>query len=110
MGVDDVKVLAEQRTNYVQKFLDTLSGQDYDDLKRIYTNAKGNVQKTRDFFLASNLCMWTVWLAVELGQCAHQRAKLLGRNLILHCLPTSASTALAYLLPHSPRSPAHPQR
>jgi hypothetical protein len=55
VGVDDVKVLAEQRTNYVQKFLDTLSGNDYDDLRRIYTNAKGNVTKTRDFFLAQKI-------------------------------------------------------
>jgi hypothetical protein len=53
-GVDDVKVLAEARTNYVQKFVDTLSGNDFDDLARTYVAAK-NKGKARDYWLSQKI-------------------------------------------------------
>lgn len=53
-GVDDIKVLAEARTNFVQKFVDTLSGTDFDDLARTYVNAK-NKGKARDFWLSQKI-------------------------------------------------------
>lgn len=54
-GVTDVKVLSEQRTNFVQKFVETLSGNDYDDLKKAYDGAKGNAKAAARAYLDMKL-------------------------------------------------------
>ena len=51
-GVTDIKVGANKVSNYVQKFVDTFSGKDVDDLVHTYANYNGN---PKDLFIALKL-------------------------------------------------------